>query len=332
VNAVLVRRHGLFVWGDSWEQAKTQCESFDYLFESCVRMRQIGIDFSQVPSEGTYRVDNDEAEALGPPLKRLKTGFNGSGKADNEIDMSSNPTPILPRDGKHLLLDIEGCTSSISFVKETLFPFVSENIDTYAKSLEASRRNEVLEALLQDLSKEHKAEIGSLDDVGRVVKFMVQKDLKLASLKALQGQMWRSGYENGELKGHVFPDILPFLKWMESSGVRVHIFSSGSIQAQKLLFSHSDHGDLTKFLDRHFDISTSGNKKEANSYKNIAKNLGISPSELVFCSDSEAELKAAKEAGIDRAIMTVRPGNEAISTDGKAAFSRIFSLMQLCGA
>ena len=119
---------------------------------------------------------------------------------------------------------------------------------------------------------------------------------------------------------------------METHGVQVHIFSSGSVQAQKLLFGFSSHGDLKKFLHQHFDISTSGNKKEASSYKNIAKDLGVNPSAIVFCSDSEAELKAAKAAGIGHSIMTVRPGNEAISAEGRKFFPQIFSLMQLCGA
>jgi 2,3-diketo-5-methylthio-1-phosphopentane phosphatase len=114
-------------------------------------------------------------------------------------------------------------------------------------------------------------------------------------------------------------------------GVKVHIFSSGSVQAQKLLFGFSDHGDLNEYFDKNFDISTSGNKKQAASYSNIAKDLGVNPSEIVFCSDDEAELKAAKEAGIGNPIMSIRPGNAPISSTRKLDSPRIFSLMQLCG-
>jgi len=125
--------------------------------------------------------------------------------------------------------------------------------------------------------------------------------------------------------------VLKFFEHNCRHGVKVHIYSSGSVLAQKLLFGNSCCGDLTKHLSSHFDITTSGNKKQATSYRKIAANLGVDPSEIVFCSDSEAELKAAKEAGIGYPIMTVRPGNAPISAAGKEEFPQVFSLLQLCG-
>jgi 2,3-diketo-5-methylthio-1-phosphopentane phosphatase len=326
-NAVLVRRHGLYAWGDSWEQAKTQCEAFDYLFQSVVEMARLGIDFSAKPMHGTYRID----EGGEPDAKRYKNGFHGLDKVDNAKDLASNKISILPRDAKYLLLDIEGCTTSISFVKDTLFPFVLSNLDEYLGQLPPVEYNSLAEALRKDLTTEQLDSISDTTDCVALVKFMVKNDLKVASLKTMQGQMWRTGYELGDINGHVFPDIVPMLQWMENHGVKVYIFSSGSVEAQKLLFRHSEQGDLTKFLDGYYDISTSGSKKDSKSYANIASDLGVSPSEIVFCSDLEQELEAARGAGIGHQIMTVRPGNVPISPQGRKDFPQIFSLLQLCG-
>lgn len=115
-NAVLVRRHGLYCFGDSYEQAKTQCESFDYLFHSAIEMHKMGLDPAAKPRSGTYRVTQDSGEVVAPPpTKRMRTGgFNGAKAIDNQDDVESNAVPLLPRDARVLLLDIEGCTTSIA--------------------------------------------------------------------------------------------------------------------------------------------------------------------------------------------------------------------------
>lgn len=351
-NCVLVRRHGLYVWGDSWEQAKTQAESFDYLFESAIGMKRLGIDPSAIPPRGTYRDDhnNDEIkkkktisaaaeDGEGQPLaKRAKTdgGWNGASDIDNADDLRSNITPILPRDGyKHLLLDIEGCTTAISFVKDELFPYVIKHVDEYIKTnLSSEEQTTLLQCLTTDLKPEQIAAINdgvTNNNPAAIVQYMVNNDLKVASLKSLQGKMWKAGYANGILKGHVYDDFVPMLDWMSSNDVNIYIYSSGSVQAQKLLFGNSIKGDLTKHFSGHFDITTSGNKKQKESYTNICQDLGIPPSELVFCSDSEEELVAANEAGVGRVVMTVRHGNAPLSSSSKRLHPQIFSLLQLCG-
>jgi len=138
-----------------------------------------------------------------------------------------------------------------------------------------------------------------------------------------------SGYDKGKLKGHVYDDFVPLLQWCQLHKIAVNIYSSGSIQAQKLLFGHSLKGDLTKYIDDYFD-TTLGSKKEAQSYHIIAKSLGIHPSEICFVSDAEAELVAAKEAGIGHVVMSIWPGNVPLTSVGKS-FPAVYSLLQLCG-
>jgi 2,3-diketo-5-methylthio-1-phosphopentane phosphatase len=284
-------------------------------------------------------VEDDVADTgMEPKAKRMKNdmslnpkqGWNASGKVDNAHDLASNTVPILPRDGKHLLLDIEGCTTAISFVKDTLFPYILEHLDVYLNALQPTEYTSLVEQLSRDLTSEQKAEV-DINDCASMIRFMVKNDLKLASLKGLQGQMWTSGYERGDLKGHVYSDVVHMLQWMQSHGVKVYIYSSGSVQAQKLLFGYSSHGDLCEFLEGHFDITTSGNKTISSSYLSICQSLNISPSDLVFCSDAEAELEAAKEAGVGQTIMTVRPGNAPLTAKAQKAYPKVFSLLQLCG-
>jgi len=367
-NAVLVRRHGVYVWGDSWEQAKTQCESFDYLFESAVAMKSMGLDPSVVPMHGTYREYEDDDKEDGPVSKRLRTGaeeakgFRGMKSVPNQQDCSSNPTPLLPRDSQILLLDIEGVTTSISFVFDVLFPFVRNEIDQFLanrypepdrhvtdedyKTLCAGLAEDVRENLpdappmpseqagdekdkIGDSGSDESA-VGFYDDAAAMVRALMDKDVKSPHLKQLQGEIWRDGYEKGELKAHVYPDLQPTLTWMHKHEVKIYIYSSGSVQAQKLLFGHSVFGDLRSVISGYFDITTAGNKKQSDSYIHIARELGVNKSGIVFVSDAEAELIAARKAGIGWPIMCIRPGNAKLTPIGKT-FPALFSLLQLCG-
>ncbi len=158
----------------------------------------------------------------------------------------------------------------------------------------------------------------------------MKHDVKATGLKGLQGKIWKNGYATGQLKGHIYEDFQPMLEWCKSQEVSVNIYSSGSIGAQKLLFGHSSNGDLCHYFNSHFD-TTSGGKKESASYKKIAEDLGVNVKDMCFVSDAEAELVAAREAGVGFVVMSVRPGNAPLTDVGRG-FPIIYSLLQLCGS
>ena len=367
-NAVLVRRHGIYCWGDSWEQAKAQCESFDYLFETAVKMKGMGLESGVVPVSGTYHVvdeqkkdeDVEEKKEDGtssnpPPTKRQRVeangdggntavvapAFNASSATNNDADLEctrKTDIPIVPRDAKVLLLDIEGTTTSISFVKDVLFPYVKKNLESYvANEMTDEERESTLAALSKDVStvieKEPSHKIAGMklnNTIVDIVKALMAHDVKATGLKSLQGKMWKSGYASGELVGHIYSDFLPMLDWCKSNNVKVCIYSSGSIAAQKLLFKHTEKGDITEYFEgRHFD-TTSGSKKESASYVTIASALGVKPEEVIFVSDLEAEIYAARDAGM-KAVISVRPGNAPLAEESKGEFPIVRSLLQLCG-
>ena len=139
------------------------------------------------------------------------------------------------------------------------------------------------------------------------VEWLMDRDRKSPALKLLQGHIWRRGYESGELEGELFPDVAPAIRRWRASGVKVAIYSSGSVLAQRLLFGHTPGGDLTPEIDGFFDTGV-GPKASSASYRHIATALGCAPAVLLFVSDSTKELDAAAEAGC-RVALCVRPGN-----------------------
>lgn len=173
---------------------------------------------------------------------------------------------------KFILMDVEGTTTSIRFVHDTLFPYSYEKMDSYIA--------------------EH-PEVGVSSDQ---LKAWIKADKKEPILKSVQGKIWEEGYKNGELKGHIYSDVpKAFERWLDS-GLKLGIYSSGSVLAQKLLFKHSDFGDLDQYISANFDTSV-GHKREKASYENIAQKLKFAPNEILFLSDIEEELDAAAAAG-----------------------------------
>jgi enolase-phosphatase E1 len=200
-----------------------------------------------------------------------------------------------------IITDIEGTTSSLSFVHDVLFPY------SYARLADHVRDHaETLGELLDSVRAE--AGNAALDVEGCValLRDWHREDRKIGPLKTLQGMIWAEGFAAGELQGHVYPDAIAGLRRWHAWGIPLYIYSSGSVAAQKLLFGHTSSGDLTPLFAGHFDTAVGG-KKEASSYRAIAGAIDLPPADLLFLSDVEAELAAAIEAGLS-VMLLVRDG------------------------
>ncbi|WP_115160513.1 acireductone synthase [Synechococcus sp. UW86] len=221
---------------------------------------------------------------------------------------------------QHLLLDIEGTTCPVSFVSDVLFPFAKQELSHYIKQhWDKSPDNEQIQAAkkewLDDRSTESiqikqqvtKGEAEEIDGLIQYLKHLISIDKKSTALKDLQGKIWEHGYKNGELKSQLFPETSECLREWREQGLTLSVYSSGSIQAQKLLYRHSPAGDLEKFFSHWFDTHT-GPKKSAESYKTIAEQLHSSPNKIWFVSDNGAECDAARSAGM-HTLFSLRDGN-----------------------
>ncbi|MFC3123869.1 acireductone synthase [Pseudoroseomonas globiformis] len=187
-----------------------------------------------------------------------------------------------------VLTDIEGTTSSIAFVKEVLFPFAERALDGF---LDAHAADPEVAACLTAVRRAAPGE-----EPRAVLRRWMAEDSKAAPLKTLQGLIWASGYTGGEVTGHLWPDVAPCLRAWHRAGIRLNVYSSGSVAAQKLLFGHSSAGDLTGLFGDFFDTAMGG-KREAASYAAIAEKLARPPGDILFLSDVAEELDAAARAG-----------------------------------
>lgn len=198
---------------------------------------------------------------------------------------------------KFILTDIEGTTTSISFVHDELFPYSKERMSEFLK--QSSKKPEVIKCIEQvkETILLEKNKIITNDGVAEQLIEWINLDRKHPALKELQGMIWEKGYESGEIKGHVYEDVMPALKKWKESGITLAIYSSGSVKAQKLLFQHSTKGNLLSYFSHQFDTAV-GNKREVSSYKKISTELNCLASDILFLSDIKEELDAASEAGM----------------------------------
>lgn len=209
-----------------------------------------------------------------------------------------------------VLTDIEGTAGSIAFVKDVLFPYARTHLPQF---IEAHRNDPTIARWLDATARE-----AGIDDPNshRVIATLLRwldEDRKATPLKALQGMVWKAGYESGAYRAHVYPEVPAKLRAWKTQGLRICVYSSGSVQAQQLLFAHTESGDLTPLFDGWFDTGI-GSKRERGSYLRIAESMGIAPPAIVFLSDLTPELDAARGAGM-RAVHVCRPPTSCAGTD-----------------
>lgn len=237
---------------------------------------------------------------------------------------------------KAILLDIEGTTTPVSFVVEQLFPFARQHLAAF---LQSAGQTEAVQADLALLRQEYEMEADAWAAEGAgeesadksavklpewqgkspqaalpYLNYLMDQDRKSTALKAIQGKVWDQGYGSGELRSQLFPDVLPAVQRWQADGKKLFIFSSGSVPAQKLLFRHTEAGDLTPYLSGYFDTEV-GPKKVAASYRKIAAIIGLPPPDILFISDVAAELQAAESAGM-ATLFSQRPHNPYPNANG----------------
>jgi enolase-phosphatase E1 len=212
-----------------------------------------------------------------------------------------------------IVTDIEGTTSSLAFVKDVLFPYARRALPDFVRSHQGQ---------LTDIAGEMAGIVGKPRlDSQEMIDLLLQwmdEDRKITPLKTLQGMVWKTGYETGELQSHLYEDAARALRKWHADGLRLYVYSSGSIAAQKLLFAHTPYGDLLPLFSGYFDTTT-GPKLESGSYQAIAATLGLEPRTILFLSDHAGEILAAREAG----MQTVLLARERLEAD--PTFARNFA-------
>ncbi len=200
-----------------------------------------------------------------------------------------------------ILTDIEGTTSSISFVKDVLFPYARRALPAFVR---ARGQEPEVRRWLDAVATEHGA-ICSDEVIVEILQGMIDEDRKHTALKALQGMIWSDGYDNADFSAHIYPDAAAQLRDWHAAGIPLAVYSSGSVPAQKLFFGHTGAGDLTALFEGWFDTEV-GHKRDAGSYREIARRLDRPAGDILFLSDVVEELDAAREAGMRTALIDRR--------------------------
>jgi enolase-phosphatase E1 len=203
----------------------------------------------------------------------------------------------------------------LSFVKDVLFPYARERMADFVRHAPPAQR-----ALIENARRAVAATGKEAVDDERLAATLVrwiEEDRKITELKAIQGVIWEEGYRRGDFHGHIYPDAVAALRRWHDAGFKLYVYSSGSIHAQKQLFAHTEQGDLTPLFSGYFD-TTSGGKKETDSYRRIAQAIELPSKAILFLSDIEAELDAAMTAGMQTCRLA-REGRVAATAHPQAA-------------
>jgi enolase-phosphatase E1 len=289
-HGLLIAGHGLYAWGQSLPQAQRHLEILEWLLEQ--RWRRLLLQGLGL---------------LEPPDREVTT----------------------------ILLDIEGTTCPVDFVTRELFPFARQRLDGFLRS---HGKDPSVASLIAAIDA---ARLADNPDAGpaisgpdaaeavhrarvRFLQELMDQDRKLPALKELQGMIWEEGYGSGTLKAPLFADVAPALRRWHQQHLRLAVYSSGSVQAQQLLYGHSEKGDLRDLFSHWFDTKV-GAKSDPASYQAIATTMAVPPGSVLFVSDALAELEAARAAGL-RTVFSARPGNPQRES---ADFEVITSLEQI---
>ena len=219
-----------------------------------------------------------------------------------------------------ILTDIEGTTTEVSFVYDILFPYFRAHMDQW-KTVDSAPMNDVLEQTRLLVLEEQSINLSSKEALFDQLRQWSIEDRKVTPLKTFQGMVWEQGFKSGAIKGHMYPDVKPALERWTATGMKLAIFSSGSIAAQKQLFGFSTEGDLTPYFSAYFDTTT-GMKRDEQTYQLIVQQVNAPANSVLFLSDIHQELEAAHAAGL-RTLQLVRPGTQANWSWCVADFSEI---------
>jgi len=203
---------------------------------------------------------------------------------------------------KAIILDIEGTVAPISFVKEVMFPYSKKKMKQF---IQKNKDNEKVRQILDEV-KEIENKNLTEDEVAEVLIKWINEDKKIAPLKEIQGMIWKEGFETGELKAPLYEDAYNKMKIWREKNIPMYIYSSGSVEAQKLFFSYTNYGNILDWFKGHFDTRNAGNKKEKSSYEKIAEKIKLKPEDILFLSDNIDEIRAAAEAGF-QVVKVSRP-------------------------